>query len=447
MSNTSGHLEKIIGAFGRKGCRHILLKALSPNDNSKNQVYIGGADGLQILPWRRITQVKSASKKIGAKGVIVHAELDFSWLILTGEESHAPRTKIIAYTQYPECRLSGFLLGCKNPPSDLMNSRAAGRYLFLGITPAGSILAHVAIPDSETRVRIDAIAGDSEYGAFRTIPCRNFERPFDSKKKLLGELARIHQMGTVPLRRLNRDGDSIPYVAQNAVGFTLEAFLGIRPNGRSEPDYYGWELKHHSKNRPITLFSPEPDGGLYADDFSTFMTRFGYADKLGRRERTNFGGRHHTLDFNAKTGLILAIKGVNNGDIVDPNASVGLIDQNGFVAASWSILKILKHWNRKHNQAAYIESDRDKSAGECKFGPIVLLGEGTDLKIFLSQLEIGNIYFDPAHKQVNVEIGKPKTKRRNQFRIRQKNLKFLYQNFTTVNLTDNSIIETPETDL
>ena len=38
----------------------------------------------------------------------------------------------------------------------------------------------------------------------------------------------------------------------------------IIPNGRSEPDYMGWEMKAYSSGR-ITLMTPEPDGGMYGE--------------------------------------------------------------------------------------------------------------------------------------------------------------------------------------
>jgi hypothetical protein len=52
--------------------------------------------------------------------------------------------------------------------------------------------------------------------------------------------------------------------------------LGISPNGRSEPDYLGWELKAYSGSR-ITLMTPEPNGGLYGEKgVAEFLRTYGY---------------------------------------------------------------------------------------------------------------------------------------------------------------------------
>ena len=53
----------------------------------------------------------------------------------------------------------------------------------------------------------------------------------------------IHELGWIESKRLNSDGKAISYRAPNGGGYTLEAELGIVPNGVSEPDYLGWEVK------------------------------------------------------------------------------------------------------------------------------------------------------------------------------------------------------------
>ncbi len=91
---------------------------------------------------------------------------------------------------------------------------------------------------------------------------------------------------------------SRPIRPTGAMAYTLEAALGIRPNGRAEPDYQGWEVKQYSvrdftrfsAKTPVTLLTPEPDGGLYNDDIQQFMMTHGYADRNGVPDRLNFGG-------------------------------------------------------------------------------------------------------------------------------------------------------------
>src|SRR5690606_19545370 len=128
----------------------------------------------------------------------------------------------------------------------------------------------------------------------------------------------IHDMGFVPSKRLNPEGQVVPCSSSNCNGNTLEALLGIRSNGFSEPDFMGWEVKARqvkNADKPassvVTLFTPEPTMGVYIDDgIDAFIRRFGYPDRLGRPDRLNFGGIHkggqpaHHL-----TGLRLVVDG------------------------------------------------------------------------------------------------------------------------------------------
>ena len=90
-----------------------------------------------------------------------------------------------------------------------------------------------------------------------------------------------------------------PCSARNGGGYTLEAELGISPNGYAEPDFMGWEVKQYgvrdferyTAKRPVTLMTPEPTGGVYRDEgVEVFLHRFGYPDKAGKAGRINFGG-------------------------------------------------------------------------------------------------------------------------------------------------------------
>lgn len=49
------NLQNLKKLFADNGCQKIYLKNLSPNDNSKNQVYLGGSfEILNILPIAEI---------------------------------------------------------------------------------------------------------------------------------------------------------------------------------------------------------------------------------------------------------------------------------------------------------------------------------------------------------------------------------------------------------
>ena len=98
---------------------------------------------------------------------------------------------------------------------------------------------------------------------------------------------------------MSRAGVPEPYSARNGGGYTLEAELGILPNGYAEPDFMGWEVKQYgvrdferyTAKSPVTLMTPEPTGGVYRDGgLEVFLRRFGYPDKAGNAGRINFGG-------------------------------------------------------------------------------------------------------------------------------------------------------------
>jgi len=96
-------------------------------------------------------------------------------------------------------------------------------------------------------------------------------------------------------------------------------------------------------------------------------------------------------------------------------------------AASWSFSSLLLHWNRKHNQACYVPSLSDiRNERQYKYGNKIILGTGTDFRLFLIQMANGNIYYDPGIKMENVST-KPKIKKRSQFRIKSQNLSNLYK--------------------
>jgi len=127
-------LQKLLKILSDKGCRKVYVKALSPNDNSKNQVYLGGSfDVINILPVRDFTSEDPGDwKRMRFK-----SKLDFAWIDNEGTISIAPEAQLILYPKYPEVRFSGFLKGSKLAPSDLMATRSEGRMLCLGVSEHG----------------------------------------------------------------------------------------------------------------------------------------------------------------------------------------------------------------------------------------------------------------------------------------------------------------------
>jgi hypothetical protein len=433
------NLERLKSILKGYGCRVLYTKPLSENDNSKNQIYFGGSfDVLNILPFSEIHEVASGEWKQER----FHAKLNFFWLSDEGKAVSAPQSKLILYPAYPEVRFSGFLQGCSNPPSNLLNKRIPHRILFLSVTTDGRVLGYVADGESE-------IAGDFkkikivEYtGVFSLL---SIGENLDTKSQLIEQLKRINKLGWINSKRLNSGGLVMPCLSSNCGGYTLESELGIVPNGYSEPDYLGWEIKQFGvknfqklNSAVITLMTPEPTGGEYIEkglDF--FVRKYGYEDKRGRPDRMNFGGIHKIGAVQSNTGLALKLNGFDTTENKIRNADGQIILENskGGIAAQWSFASLLSHWNRKHNKACYVPSQNTVDPSKAyRYGQIVFLGEGTSFNFFLSQIASGNIYYDPGIKIENFS-GSPKPKKRSQFRIKSVNLNNLYNSYSKTDIS------------
>jgi hypothetical protein len=425
------NLKNLKSLFADNGCNKIYIKILSPNDNSKNQVYFGGSfEILNILP---ISEIKTEEAGDWEKERF-KATLNFSWISDEGNIYPAPNSQLILYPKYPEVRFSGFLAKCENPPSYLMTQRLVERLLFFAVAKDGRILGYVAAPNSE-------IKQIPEHGVFKVIELPEAK---NNREKLLAELYRIHQLGWITSKRLDGQGNILPCISSNCGGYTLEAELGITPNGYSEPDYLGWEVKQFGvtnfdriNSAVITLMTPEPTHGIYkSEGAEIFIKKYGYADKTGRDDRMNFGGVHKTGIRHHLTNLEMQLIGFDteSGKIRSSNGRIALIDSQDNEAASWSFSSMLLHWNRKHNQACYVPSLSEKlGERKYKYGNNIILGTGTDFQLFLQQMALGNIYYDPGIKMENVST-KPKIKKRSQFRIKSQHLSSLYKVSETVGI-------------
>ncbi len=416
------------------GATRIYAKKLAPNDNSKNQVYLGGDfSALNVVPHGNI--YNDDAEVAGSVRDRAKAAVDFYWIDESGRYL-APNTGLILYPKYPEVRLSGFLLGCREAPSALMRSRDEGRVLFLGMTPQGTVLAHVCGAESPVSAEVNARAFQS-VGVFLELPLSVTQ---DSPRAaLLGELRRIYQLHWIASQKLAADGTKASYSARNGGGYTLEAELGITPNGYAEPDFMGWEVKQYGVSNfttftpksPVTLMTPEPTGGIYREQgVEVFLRRFGYPDQSGKPDRLNFGGRydcqrgHHQL-----TALRMTMWGYDpaSGKMTDVNGGFELVNSHLEVAASWSFKGLMAHWNRKHAQAAYVPSLFRTPPPEYSYGAHVLLCEQTDFLLFLKAFAAGTIYYDPGIKIEDASSAKPTIKRRSQFRVAHAELTRLYQ--------------------
>lgn len=436
MNSVEEIMNAMVVEAGEPGLRSVYAKVLAANDNSKNQIYLGGGFGaLNIIPHGNITIENGAQG--GAVRERSYASIDLRWIDDKGAHA-APNSKLILYPRYPEVRLSGFLLGCKPSPSNLLGlgGRTQGRVLILGVTSDGRVFARAV--DQGHPVAVEVVAmGDPTVGVFvdlsGLIPGRG-----DPVTVIKGALTAISNVGWMPSVKLDGAGDPQPYAAQNGGGYTLEAALGIKPNGRAEPDYQGWEVKQYSvrdfvkfsAKTPVTLLTPEPDGGLYHDDLPQFMTTHGYPDQKGVPNRMNFGGvykvgkaAHHL------TGLLLDLEGFDHKTgRFDPAGKIRLVTAAGVPCATWAFQKILQHWSRKHARAAYVPSLKQGTPPEYRFSDNAALFVGTDFIRLLSAIHDGVVYLDPALKAHTVGgVITGGIHRRCQFRIRHNDLPRLYE--------------------
>ena len=456
MTNTPGtfdtqacknaDLNRLINIFSDLGVRQLYVKKLAPNDNSKNQPYFGShLTDLSFIPTGELVPSTTESRKTSdpKRQIKYQTSVNLSWVDADGQTYPAPNSKLIYYPQYPEVRFSGFLHQSKVNASEWMapdkQGRSLGRWLILGITPDGNVYAYLVTPECALSQELEAsnfIEISSVFGQIDTA----HTGITDTKPALIAKLREIHQMGWVSGQRLKADGSSIPYKASNGGGYTLEAILGIIPNGIAEPDYLGWEVKQFGVSKlpctgakPTTLMTPEPNGGYYKlNGAAEFVRAFGYPDKSGKPDRLNFGGRHFAGEVCNATQLTMNVEGFDpqNAKITDADGAITLTNSENTIAASWGFPKIMGHWKRKHSQAVYVPCImRPSSTGgrEYFYGSDIELGTGTDFEMFLSAMIKGMVYYDPGIKLENASTDKAKLKPRSQFRVNHKNLGSLYK--------------------
>lgn len=431
-------LDKIRQFFGGLGCKRLLVKELAPNDNSKNQIYLGSDFSvLNLLPFSEVVTEQDAVA--GSKRERLKAEVQFAWA--ANELSYNP-VNLIMYPRYPEVRISGMLKArtASETVTKLIKSRDHGRVLFLGVTPENRVVGHCAgsseIITTEFRNRIDQNI-TNQVGVFHLLSVKYENR--DPLDVIVSALKPIVNREWIRSRRLNSSGMELKCEAPNCGGYTLEALLGIVPNGLSEPDYEGWEIKQYGvpnfsskASKAITLMTPEPDGGIYKDKGVVhFVHEYGYKDRK-IIDRLNFGGVHRSGHVHQKTGLKLHLAGysVSSPNKWDPKGAICLVDDREQVAASWAFSGLLEHWNRKHAQAVYVRSMVEKTPEwSYNFSNRIQLGINTSFNRFLASLACGDIYYDPGIKIEEASSGKRKIKRRSQFRVKSSNLDGLYSSF------------------
>lgn len=431
MVDSGTPLGRVVDAMRRRGADRVVFKLLANNDNSKNQIYFGGDfDVLRMIPHGDLFWDGQTG---GGKGFGYKAPLNLHWMAPDGTTEPAPNARLILYPKYPEVRMSGFLRGCRSAPSGIMRAPTRDdrarrsdrpRVLVLGIRGDGSVLAFAAGWDSpvsrEARAVVDNGTAQSTAGVFHEISAPTVP----GQTALLRMLTWIHCSGAFPSQRMDRDGNVLPYHGRNGAGTTLESLFSLVPNSASGPDYLGWELKACKPNGVVTLLSSEPDSGTYVEDFGAFLNKYGWHNP--EKGRSDFAGRHLAGSRNARTGLTMRMEGMDGGEIVQPDGGIILRDDNGEIAIGWTFQRLMTHWSHKHAKAAYVSySAEGPDPTLYRFGPGVRLCWKADLLPFLTAIRDGRLYYDPGSHMGSGPDG-PVVKKRNQFRIRSRDVPDVY---------------------
>lgn len=472
FASSVAEIQSLLKGFG---IDQMLLKVLPKNANDKNQVYLlrslVGLHAVFDMSFSERAASTSLTKSGSKPGDNIPEACfnDFRWVDTSGKAVRAKNVKAIVYTQYPEVRLSGFATEQNTMPSSLSLAHTkaypdAKRLLVLGHTPGGGCLAFMFVGFDEALER--EIADLPGFDGSRV--CKTLLIPQGYSHKLFDQL-RTYVLGPAHSGfRLNVKGERIPFDGTQVCGYTLEGLLGIVPNSSKDGDLYGIELKAHTMPK-ITLFTTEPDFGLYVDNFEKMITTYGYLSAKGEWRLT---GIHRAGVTCKKSGLTLHVREYRpatpddatsdwirdeRGERIsfpyDPSTSltskmnaveVVLVDAAGVVAAGWSLERLMNNWGAKHNEVVYVSAEKslnrnvqDLDKGftyQVLFSPEIIWCRKTSAELLLKALSLGDIYLDPAHKFVAHD--RSKNKRRCQWRINdiRSSVHHLYRDAFKVNL-------------
>lgn len=436
-------LPELVELLSRIGADTALLKTLPKNANDKNQIYVASDFGVIFdlfdvtLSERGESTSETKGRSTPGKRIPEAVFNDFAWLRRDRSEVKARRVKAIIYTQYPEARLSGLQSIEGTMPASLSvnftkHNPETKRLLVLAQLPRGKCVGLVCVNlTSGFEKELKALPG------FERAPaCKRLKIKQNRSSELENRLAAV--VGK-PLRgcRLDAFGHTLPFSGTQVCGYTLEHALGIIPNSNSDGDLLGIELKTHTKPK-VTLFTPEPDGGVYTEDFARFMKTYGYQDADGDYRLT---GLHRANEMCSKSGLTLRVRETRadaSGELqtypynqltpLTPkldSIDVALIGPQGEVAASWSLERLMNCWGAKHNEVIYIPASKTDNPDHAEykkgyeqivtFEPNVMWCWETTAERLLKAIQDGIIYLDPAPK---LHASDPaKNKRRAQWRV------------------------------
>ncbi len=444
-------LNDLEALLSSHGVHEALIKSLSRNHNDKNQIY-SGSDFRPLFPMFDMEfsfrgQSESWKKSASSRGKAIPEAVfrRFVWLNASGREIPARNVKMIIYAQYPETRLSGFQT-VENTMPEAMSVEFTKehpnipRFLVLGRRGDGEAVAIMV--SNPTHGFIADVA--RLPNAIGSRVWKHLRLRATAPDRLISMLARASG-NPLPGCRLDSAGKTLPFNGTQVCGYTLEHALGIIPNSNKFGDFEGIELKTHTQKK-VTLFTPEPDMGLYAEDFSKFMTTHGYIDDSGHYRVT---GIHRVDNRSNKSGLTLKIinheRGTSLAASADKNVHLGLIDDSGLLAAGWSLERILNSWTSKHNEAVFIPAVKTacvdpklKKEGYrhiVEFSNSVMWCRETSAERLFEALYNGTLFLDPAPKYCPNDS--KLNKRRSQWRVNDivTAAKDLYTNVQMISLS------------
>jgi len=428
-------------------CHIALIKRLPKNANDKNQVYFHSdasiLNSIFDLRFSDRGDSTSVTKRTSEPGKAIPQAVfnRFNWLSVDNELAEAKECKAIVYAQYPEARLSGFATVDREMPRSMSveftkSENLLPRYLVIGATPAGTAIAVMIVdPAEQFTEEFDRLEHFAGSGICKAI---YIDHGTDSRTYKLEQILRQHVAGkTLKGCRYDKEGSTIPFTGTQVHGYTLEHACGIKPNSDKDGDIFGIELKCFTRKK-LTLFTPEPDGGLYSESFPSFMKKYGYL----KGEDYRVTGLHRAYKENDKTGLTLKIycwmknpetkepeKKLYSPDIPISKQMTGmevvLEDQEGNTAASWSLERLLNCWGAKHNEVVYYPAEKLDNTNEnelaegykhqIRFSETVLWCRNTNAENLFRAIHNGIVFLDPAPKYNENDASR--NKRRSQWRL------------------------------
>lgn len=484
FEHTALSIDEIATTLRSLGATKAILKVLPKNANDKNQIYFSSDFAVLYnnfdlrLAERGISC--SITKTTSRPGSYIPEAVfaQFAWAKPSGAVVRAKNVKAIIYTQYPEARLSGFLTVENTMPESLSvtftkANPTTKRILVLACMPGGGCigLVYIGMPSSLERdlAALPGVEG-SKVCKLLTVDTNYSERLFSQLAELVSR----------PLKgcRLNSAGVTVPFTGTQVCGYTLEHALGLSSNSAKDGDIYGIELKTHTQPK-VTLFTPEPDFGSYVTSFAAFMRQYGTETSRGEWRLT---GVHRAGKRCTSSKLTLKVREYRidpttvgaetkadwtrdeNGERMafpyDASTSltgkldaveVVLEDDDGNIAAGWSLERLMNNWGVKHNEVIYISAAKvattDEVAIEEGYGfdvtysPRVIWCRGTSAERLLGAIDSGLIFLDPAPKFVEADSGK--NKRRSQWRVNDVNIAIhaLYDRVEVRSLSGNAAVE------